>query len=312
MHAQWAIVFPGQGSQSVGMLGESAVRYPVIRETFAEASAIFGMDLWTLAQEGPVEVLNRTEITQPIMLIAGVALWRVLQAHMSQPPQWLAGHSLGEYTALVAAQAMSFSEAIPLVQERAAAMQTAVPEGVGAMAAILALDDEAIARICAEQAEGEVLEPVNFNAPGQVVIAGTTAAVERGIAAARAAGARKAVRLPMSVPSHCALLRPAAERLEQALQTVTWSMPVIPVLHNVTAQPAADLLELRRLLAEQIYRPVRWVEIVRTMHAAGVTRVVECGPGRVLSGLHKRIQRDLDILDTSDLAALEKTLQQCH
>lgn len=311
MHAQWAVVFPGQGSQAVGMLGESAERYPVIRETFAEASAIFGADLWALAQEGPAEALNRTEITQPIMLVAGVAVWRVLQAHIPQPPQWLAGHSLGEYTALVAAQALSFAEAIPLVQERAAAMQTAVPEGVGAMAAILALDDEAIARICAEQAEGDVLEPVNYNAPGQVVIAGTAAAVERGIAAARAAGARKAVRLPMSVPSHCALLRPAAERLDQALQAVTWSMPAIPVLHNVTAQPAADLMDLQRLLAEQIYRPVRWVETVRAMHDAGVTRVVECGPGRVLTGLNKRIQRDLESLDTGDLAALEKTLQQC-
>ena len=310
MTTAWAVIFPGQGSQAVGMLSDLAAAFPVVQETFAEASEVLKRDLWSLCQNGPVEELNLTEWTQPAMLAAGVAAWRVLKSKLSEPPQGLAGHSLGEYSALVAAEAISFPDAVALVAERAAAMQSAVPEGSGAMAALLGLDDAAVGALCAAQALDDVLEPVNFNSPGQVVIAGTAVAVERAIAAAPAAGARRAIKLSVSVPSHCALMRPAAARLAERLAQTSWQMPKIPVYHNVTAAPVATVAELRDILAEQLYRPVRWVDTIQAMHGKGVNRVVEAGPGKVLAGLNRRIVREMEIFDLSDRVGLEKILAQ--
>jgi len=308
MESQWAVVFPGQGSQSVGMLGELGSKHSIVRETFAEASEVLGMDLWDLCQNGPVETLNRTEYTQPAMLAAGVAAWRVLTGATQARPGMLAGHSLGEYSALVAADALDFSAAVGLVAERAAAMQGAVPEGHGAMAAILGMDDAAVLALCASESGPDVLEAVNFNSPGQVVIAGSAAAVERAIAAAPGAGAKRALRLPVSVPSHCALMRPAAERLMAKLEATELRLPRIPVLHNVSAGPVDSTTELRAILAEQLFRPVRWVETIQAMRAGAVEVLVEAGPGRVLTGLAKRIDRDLLLLEVSDEASLAKTL----
>ncbi|AGA33246.1 Malonyl CoA-acyl carrier protein transacylase [Thioalkalivibrio nitratireducens DSM 14787] len=302
------MVFPGQGSQSVGMLDELGRTWPVVRDTFREASDALGADLWDLTQNGPAEQLNRTENTQPAMLAAGVAAWRVLTTEVPDMPALAAGHSLGEYSALVAADALDFPDAVRLVRERALAMQDAVVEGAGAMAAILGMDDDAVQALCDAQAGGEVLEPVNFNSPGQVVIAGTAAAVDRALAAASSTGARKAVRLPVSVPSHCALMRPAAERLRSALQSVDLRMPRIPVLHNVSAAPVDSVEALREILAEQLYRPVRWVETVQAMRARGVQTLVEAGPGRVLTGLAKRIDRDLALLEISNAESLAKSV----
>ncbi|TVP82386.1 ACP S-malonyltransferase [Thioalkalivibrio sp.] len=308
MESQWAVMFPGQGSQSVGMLGELGSKHSIVRETFAEASEVLGMDLWDLCQNGPVETLNRTEYTQPAMLAAGVAAWRVLTGATQARPGMLAGHSLGEYSALVAADALDFSAAVGLVAERAAAMQGAVPEGHGAMAAILGMDDAAVLALCASESGPDVLEAVNFNSPGQVVIAGSAAAVERAIAAAPGAGAKRALRLPVSVPSHCALMRPAAERLMAKLEATELRLPRIPVLHNVSAGPVDSTTELRAILAEQLFRPVRWVETIQAMRAGAVEVLVEAGPGRVLTGLAKRIDRDLLLLEVSDEASLAKTL----
>jgi [acyl-carrier-protein] S-malonyltransferase len=308
MESQWAVMFPGQGSQSVGMLGELGSKRPVVRETFQEASDVLGMDLWDLCQNGPVETLNRTEYTQPAMLAAGVAAWRVLTAATHTRPGMLAGHSLGEYSALVAADALDFPAAVGLVAERAAAMQGAVPEGRGAMAAILGMEDAAVVALCAAESGSDVLEAVNFNSPGQVVIAGSAAAVERAIAAAPGAGAKRALRLPVSVPSHCALMRPAAERLMAKLKATELRLPRIPVLHNVNAGPVDSVAELRAILAEQLFRPVRWVETIQAMRAGAVQALVEAGPGRVLTGLAKRIDRDLLLLEISDEASLAKTL----
>ncbi|AHE98332.1 ACP S-malonyltransferase [Thioalkalivibrio paradoxus] len=308
MDTQWAVVFPGQGSQSVGMLGELGRERSVVRDTFGEASDVLGADLWYLVQNGPAERLNRTENTQPAMLAAGVAVWRVLAAEVPVPPTVAAGHSLGEYSALVAADALDFADAVRVVRERALAMQDAVPEAAGAMAAILGMDDDAVRELCAAQAGSEVLEPVNFNSPGQVVIAGSAAAVDRALAAAPAAGARKAVRLSVSVPSHCALMRPAAERLRSALQDVELRLPRIPVLHNASAAPVDSVDALRAILAEQLYRPVRWVETVQAMRGRGVQTLVEAGPGRVLTGLAKRIDRELALLEVSNAESLAKSL----
>ena len=309
MESQWAVVFPGQGSQSVGMLGALSEGRPVVRETFREASDVLGTDLWDLSQNGPAETLNRTEFTQPAMLAAGVAVWRVLAQASNQRPARMAGHSLGEYSALVAAGALEFSDAVGLVAERAAAMQDAVPADAGAMAAILGLEDAVVRELCATHAGDEVLEAVNFNSPGQVVIAGSVQAVERALAAAPAAGAKRAVRLPVSVPSHCALMRPAAERLSKRLATTPLCLPAIPVLHNVSAAPVQTVEELRAILAEQLFRPVRWVDTVRAMRADGVQVLVEAGPGKVLTGLAKRIDRDLQLLEVSDEAGLARTLE---
>ncbi len=306
-----AIIFPGQGSQSVGMLAELAAAWPQVGETFAEASEALGMDLWQVTSQGPRELLDRTDITQPAMLAAGVAVWRVWNQAGGPAPAWMAGHSLGEFTALVCAGALGFADAVALVAQRGRFMQEAVPAGAGAMAAILGLADDQVVAVCAQAAEGGILEPVNFNSPGQVVIAGEAAAVARGIAAAKAAGAKRAVLLPVSIPSHCALMRPAAERLAVALAAIPLAPPRIPVLHNVTVDAVADPVAIRDRLVRQLYSPVRWVETVRCLADQGVELLLEAGPGKVLTGLTKRIDDRLEalaVLDPKGLAlALEAT-----
>ncbi len=293
--SKFAFFFPGQGSQSVGMMmgfSESNIISGIIRNTFAEASDILGVNFWAMATE-PNESINETTNTQPIMLIAGVATWRAWQATTDKLPAMLAGHSLGEYTALVASDALSFADALPLVRYRAEVMQTAVPNGVGAMAAILGLDDNTVRTVCIEAAQNEVLEAVNFNSPGQVVIAGNKAAVGRGMELAKAKGAKRALPLPVSVPSHCALMKPAAEKLAKYLKNVTVNSPKIPVLHNADVATYSDSDRIKDALVRQLYCPVRWVETVQAIHAAGVTQAAECGPGKVLAGLTKRIVAEL-------------------
>ena len=305
-------VFPGQGSQAVGMMAELAAAMPVVRETFDEASAALGLDLWRLVQEGPAEQLNLTHNTQPAMLAAGVAAWRAWQQRGGPQPVVLAGHSLGEYSALVAADAVGFADAVRLVAERGRLMQAAVPEGAGAMAAILGLEDEQVRAACTQAAAGDVVEAVNFNSPGQVVIAGQAAAVARAVEAAKALGAKRAVLLPVSVPSHCALMRPAADRLAERLAAVEVRLPRIPVLHNVDVAVADSPDALRDRLARQLYRPVRWVETMRRMAADGVGLVVECGPGKVLSGLVKRIDKNLEAAAVHDSASLAAAVETAH
>ncbi len=311
MNKPIAIIFPGQGSQSVGMLGELAAARPLVGETFAEASDALGMDLWHVTSQGPRDLLDRTDITQPAMLAAGVAVWRVWNQAGGPAPAWMAGHSLGEFTALVCAGALGFADAVALVAQRGRFMQEAVPAGAGAMAAVLGLADDQVVAVCAQAAQGGILEPVNFNSPGQVVIAGEAAAVERGIAAAKAAGAKRAILLPVSVPSHCALMRPAAERLAVILAAITLEAPRIPVLHNVTVDAVADPTAIRERLVRQLYSPVRWVETVRCLADQGVGLLLEAGPGKVLTGLTKRIDDRLEamaVLDPKGLAlALEAT-----
>ena len=295
-----AFVFPGQGSQSVGMLNALAADYPQVKETFAEASAALGFDLWTIVAHGPEDKLNQTEMTQPAMLTAGVAVWRVWQSEGGPQPTIMAGHSLGEYTALTCAGAIAFSDSVSLVAERGRFMQAAVPAGQGGMAAIVGLDDEAVRNLCAQNAQGEVLSPVNFNSPGQVVIAGTATAVARAVANAKDAGAKLAKLLPVSVPSHCALMHPAAEQMRARLKQVKIEIPRIPVLHNVHVQCETGLDAIRDALVRQIESPVRWVETVQKMAADGVTHLIECGPGKVLAGLNKRIAKDLQTLPVYD------------
>ncbi len=304
----FAFLFPGQGSQSVGMLGGLAAKYPQIAGTFAEASDVLGRDLWSLVVDGPEDALNQTENTQPAMLAAGVAVWRCWRARDGAIPGAMAGHSLGEYTALVCANAIAFSDAIELVAQRARLMQQAVPLGEGGMAAVLGLDDEQVRTLCAESADGQVLEAVNFNAPGQVVVAGARAAVDRAVAAAKGAGAKRALLLPVSVPSHCALMRDAAESLAARLDAVELREPTVPVLHNVNARGARSVDELRSLLAQQLYSPVRWVETVQALAANGVTLAVEAGPGKVLAGLVKRIDKSVAALPVFDCNGLDKAL----
>lgn len=303
-----AFVFPGQGSQSIGMLNALAAEYPVVKATFAEASAMLGFDLWQIVEQGPEDKLNQTQVTQPAMLAAGVAVWRVWQANQGPMPAYLAGHSLGEYSALVCAGAMAFAEAAKLVADRGRFMQEAVPAGHGGMAAILGLDDQAVRQVCHHAAQGEVLEAVNFNSPGQVVIAGTAAAVTRGVEQAKAAGAKRAVVLPVSVPSHCALMHPAAERFAARLREVKIETPKIPVLHNVHVQTETSADAIRQVLVRQIESPVRWVETIQTMVASGVDRVIECGPGRVLAGLNKRIDKKAETLPVYDPTTLQAAL----
>jgi [acyl-carrier-protein] S-malonyltransferase len=298
-----AFVFPGQGSQQVGML-DGFGDHPVVQATFDEASQVLGDDLWRLVREGPPEALNLTRNTQPVMLTAGVAVWRAWQAAGGAMPGYVAGHSLGEYTALVAAGALAFADAVPLVRFRAEAMQDAVPAGVGAMAAVIGGDDAAVADACREAAQGEVAEPVNFNAPGQVVIAGHRSAVERAIAAAKARGAKRAMLLPVSAPFHSSLLKPAAERLAQRLAGVNISRPSIPVVHNVDVATHDTPDAIRAALARQAASPVRWTETVQWLAAHGVTRIVECGPGKVLAGLTRRIDDRLTAFALADGAAL--------
>ena len=302
-----AFVFPGQGSQSVGMMQGWSERAEV-RATFAEASDALGQDLWALVTEGPADLLNQTVNTQPAMLAADVAVWRVWQAAGGATPALLAGHSLGEYAALVAAGALNFADAVKLVRFRAEAMQAAVPEGVGAMAAILGLDDDAVRAVCADAAAGEVVEAVNLNSPGQVVIAGNKAAVERAMALAKERGAKRALPLPVSVPSHSSLMLPAAEKLLAHLQDVTIATPTIPVLHNTDVHSHADAGAIRAALAKQLHTPVRWVETVQALKAAGIERVIECGPGKVLAGLAKRIDDSLPAVALVDEASLQAAL----
>lgn len=302
-----ALVFPGQGSQSVGML-QSFADLPAIRDTFAEASEVLKQDLWKLAAEGPAEDLNATVNTQPLMLTAGYAVYRAWCAAGATAPSVVAGHSLGEYTALVAAGVIAFKDALPLVRFRAQAMQEAVPIGAGAMAAVLGLDEDGVRAACIEAAQGEVVEAVNFNAPSQVVIAGHRSAVERAAALVKSRGAKRAVLLPVSAPFHSSLLKPAAQRLEQYLATVAFHTPLIPVINNVDVALHTDPAKIKNALARQASNPVRWVEVVKAMAASGVTHVAECGPGKVLAGLTKRIDGALQGLAIADAASLEQSL----
>lgn len=302
-----AIVFPGQGSQSVGMMAGFAGT-PGVKATFEEASRILGEDLWAIAETGPAEAQNRTVVTQPLMLTAGIACWRAWRGRGGAMPAFFAGHSLGEYSALVAAGSLAFEEALPLVRLRAQAMQDAVPEGTGGIAAIVGLDEPHISELCAEAAQGEVVEPANLNSPGQVVIAGHRGAVERGMALAKARGARFAKMLPMSAPSHCSLMRPAAERLAVAIARVTIRPPQVPVIQNANVEASTDPERIRQALVEQVCRPVRWVETMRLLEREGVERLIECGPGHVLGGLAKRTAHGLALAHVSDDAALDAAL----
>lgn len=305
------IVFPGQGSQSIGMLQALAGAHPQVEETFAEASQALGYDLWALCQNGPEDRLNATEQTQPAMLAAGVAVWRVWQAAGGSVPAIGAGHSLGEYSALVASGVLEFSTAAGLVRSRGRLMQEAVPQGEGAIAAVLGLDDDVVldccARISGEGAHG-IVAAVNFNAPGQVVIAGHAPAVATALDALKEAGARKAVPLPMSVPVHCELMRPAAERLARELAAAALSKPVFPVLHNADLSPHDEADEIIAALKAQLYTPVRWAGTVEALRDRGVTLLVECGPGRVLAGLARRIDRNVKCLPVHDSESLEQAL----
>jgi [acyl-carrier-protein] S-malonyltransferase len=307
---KFALVFPGQGSQSVGMMHAYADS-PVVRAVFDEASEVLGQDLWTLAEQGPTDELNATVNTQPVMLTAGYATYRAWIEGGGAAPSMLAGHSLGEYSALVAAGVLEFSAALPLVRFRAQAMQDAVPLGTGAMAAILGLTDDAVRAACALAAEGEVVEAVNFNAPNQVVIAGHKAAVERGAAAAKAAGAKRAVMLPVSAPFHSSLLEPAAQRLAEFMSNIVFNAPRIPVVNNVDVAIVSDAQGIRQALARQACSPVRWVEVVQALARSGVTDVVECGPGKVLAALVRRIDPALHghaVTDPQSLAAILEVL----
>lgn len=303
-----AFVFPGQGSQQIGMLAELADSHPVIKNTFAEASEVLGYDLWDLVQNGPEADLNQTDKTQPALLTAGVALWRLWQEQGGEMPALVAGHSLGEYTALVCAGAISFADGVNLVKLRGEYMQQAVPAGTGAMAAILGLADEGIEQACADAAQGDVVSPVNYNCPGQVVIAGQKDAVERAIENCKAAGAKRAVPLPVSVPSHCALMKPAAEQMAAELAKIEVSMPEIAVVQNVTAAVPATIEELKANLLAQLYSPVLWTKSVQSMVEQGIESTVECGPGKVLSGLNKKIHKPLNVAAINDAAGLEKAL----
>ena len=304
-----AFFFPGQGSQSLAMLAELAAAHPQVRATFDEASEALGRDLWQLAQEGPKEALDQTTNTQPVMLAAGVAVWRVWREQGGAMPSVMAGHSLGEYSALTCAGALTFEDALRLVAERARLMQAAVPDEQGAMAALLGLDDAAVVELCRRQALGQVLEPVNFNAPGQVVIAGERDAVQRAIDASKAAGAKRAVLLPVSVPSHCALMRDAAAELAARLEQTELHRPSIPVLHNVTVATAESPEQIRACLAQQLFSPVRWVETVQAVAARGVQLAIEAGPGKVLTGLNKRIDKRLTTLPVFEPDGLSHALE---
>ncbi|MDO8926536.1 MAG: ACP S-malonyltransferase [Sideroxyarcus sp.] len=304
---QFAFVFPGQGSQSRGMMNGYA-DFAAVRDTFTEASDVLKQNLWQLVAEGADADLNATVNTQPIMLTAGVAVYRAWQSQNGAKPTIMAGHSLGEYTALVAAGALSFADALPLVRYRAQCMQTAVPEGVGGIAAILGLDDDVVRAVCAEGAQGEVLEAVNFNSAGQVVIAGNRGAVERGMELAKAKGAKRAIMLPMSVPSHCSLLKGAAEQLRTYLNSVNVQAPTIPVLHNADVASYNDAAKIKDALVRQLYSPVRWVETVQAFGKQGITHNVECAPGKVLAGLNKRIDTNQQAMAINDGEALKAAL----
>lgn len=303
-----AVVFPGQGSQRLGMLADLAIRTPLVRETFDEASESLGEDLWAITQKGPETTLNLTRYTQPAMLAAGIAIWRILQEHLEGTPRVLAGHSLGEYSALVAGGAIPFGDAVRLVRLRAELMQAAVASGDGGMAAILGMDETAVEELCKKYSGSDVLEAANYNAPGQVVIAGHLAAVQRAVAGASAAGARKSVMLSVSVPAHCSLMQPVGAGLAKVLKQLDLRVPQIPVLHNVNASNTTSPSELLDLLLEQLHRPVRWVETIAKMGQMGITHVVEAGPGRILTGLGKRINKEMKHSCVEDSASLEVLL----
>ena len=308
MTDKFAFIFPGQGSQQIGMLADYTAE-PIVAETLREASDVLSLDLPALFSNGPVEDLNRTENTQPALLAASVALWRLWHSRSDgAQPALMAGHSLGEYSALVCAGALAFQDAVALVRKRGLYMQEAVSEGEGAMAAVLGLADEDVLKACAEAAQGQVVEAVNFNSPGQVVVAGNTAAVERAMAIVKDAGARRAVLLPVSVPSHCALMKSAADKLKVELEGVDIVSPSIPVIHNVSADVCSEAGAIRDNLVAQLYNPVRWVETINTMHESGVARFVECGPGKVLAGLNKRIVRRAPVVPLESLSAMNELL----
>ncbi|MCK5888095.1 MAG: ACP S-malonyltransferase [Alcanivorax sp.] len=303
-----AFIFPGQGSQSLGMLADFADR-PAVKQTFQEASGALGLDIWALCQDGPQEALNQTENTQPLLLTAGVALWRLWEQSGGPRPDFLAGHSLGEYTALTCAGVMTLGDAVRLVRTRGELMQQAVAEGEGKMAAVLGLDDDQVRAACAQAAEGDVVEAVNFNAPGQVVIAGSAAAVERAIFACKEAGAKRAMPLPVSVPSHCALMKPAADQLAETLNATSFHAAEMPVINNVDVAMETAPEQIREALIRQLYSPVRWVETIQALKEQGVSHVYECGPGKVLSGLIKRIDRDIAARPLENGEAFEAALK---
>ncbi|MEH6627682.1 MAG: ACP S-malonyltransferase [Motiliproteus sp.] len=308
MNQTLAFVFPGQGSQQLGMLSELGEQHPIIKETFAVASEGLGYDLWDLIQNGPDSDLNSTDKTQPALLTSGVALWRLWQQLGGDTPSILAGHSLGEYTALVCADVISLEQGVKLVKARGEFMQQAVPAGQGAMAAILGLDDALVEEACAKAADGDVVSAVNYNSPGQIVIAGSAEAVSRAIALCKEAGAKRAMSLPVSVPSHCALMQPAAEKLAQVLDQLQINEAKIPVIQNVNAAVSANLAEIKQNLLAQLYSPVRWTDTINAMAEQGIETIIECGPGKVLSGLNKRIQRSLNVAAINDAAGFEKAL----
>lgn len=304
-----AFVFPGQGSQSIGMLNELGGQFKEVKQVFDRASDVLGKNLWSLVVDGPEAELNQTHNTQPIMLAAGVAVWEIWCKNSSVRPAWMAGHSLGEYTALVCSEAMSFEDAIKLVATRGKLMQDAVPQGAGAMAAILGLDDHQVVKICEAAAANEVVSAVNFNSPGQVVIAGNTSAVERAITLAKAEGAKRAVMLPVSVPSHCLLMKSAAEQLSRELEICDIDSPKVTLVHNVDMTPHSASEVIKNALKEQLYKPVRWSDSIKFMHDQGVTRFVECGPGKVLIGLNKRIVKEAEHFTIYDTETLKNVLE---
>ncbi len=305
-----AFVFPGQGSQSIGMLSPLAEQDHSVLQTFEEASEVLGYDLWRLIQDGPVEELNSTERTQPAMLAAGVAVWRVWRKRGGPAPTVMSGHSLGEFTALVCADALDFAEAVDLVRFRGQIMQEAVPAGEGAMAAVLGLENDQIREVCAQAAMGQVLEPVNFNAPGQIVIAGNAAAVERALSLCKEKGAKRAIPLPVSVPAHSALMRPAASRLEERLEQVHVRAPLVPEIYTVDVKTHGSPAAIRRALVQQLHSPVLWVDTVRAMVDHQVNTIVECGPGKVLTGLNRRIERrkEIDVFAAFDIETIEAAI----
>ncbi|WP_445497464.1 ACP S-malonyltransferase [Photorhabdus sp. SF281] len=307
--SEFAMVFPGQGSQSLGMLADLATVFPVVEQTFAEASDVLGYDLWTLVQQGPEEELNKTWQTQPALLATSVAIWRVWQEKSGKVPSLMAGHSLGEYSALVCAGVIDFKQAIKLVELRGKLMQEAVPEGTGAMYAIIGLDNESIDRACKEAAQGQVVSPVNFNSPGQVVIAGEKEAVERAGTACKAAGAKRALPLAVSVPSHCALMKPAADKLAVVLEGIEFSHPQFPVVNNVDVKIEQSAEAIRDALVRQLYNPVRWTETVEFIAGQSVGQILEIGPGKVLTGLTKRIVNTLSVAAVNDTTSLVTILE---
>ena len=308
MNQKLALVFPGQGSQTVGMLADLYAEFSLVRDTFAEASAALGYDLWALVANGPEADLNETHRTQPALLTASVAVWRLWQQQGGATPAYLAGHSLGEYSALVCAGVLTLADAVKLVEKRGQYMQSAVPAGTGAMSAIIGLDDALIAKACEDAAQGEVVSPVNYNSPGQVVIAGHKAAVERANELCKAAGAKRALPLPVSVPSHCALMRPAAEQLAKDLQALDFHAPVISVVNNVDVAITSDAAAIQDALVRQLFSPVRWTETIEYLATQGVTEVIELGAGKVLSGLIKRINKELVTTSVNDVASLQAAL----